>query len=576
MHVIDKHSEKEDIERESAFICGQCGLNFDSMDLCNSHINSHSFKCYKCEFESDERSEVKKHERSEHVTLKCNQEDVLNELNKEKIQKDDSIKFKCSLCNYNMKSREELEVHNATHVNKPVPLMSQPQRIECDQCNFIGEDVATFVKHIRSVHTAEHCQYCDYRAKDREELQSHLIKHHEEIVLLHSMSQQVNEISDRFELFETFKDELGDVIKSIAEAHNAVKQELFLIRNKQAELSSANIGSAKHPANYDIPSVKPPPATASVSPPSPESASSSTLPPQASSSSSVKPSKPKERKILLVGDSISANVNLKALEFATDAKISTARAYSAVHDIVGNAAKQKARFPKSNFEEVVPAQLRKDDYQTLVLQAASVDITNLNTKDDPTEYIDYFKEQTVSSAKRFFKTGEKALSDQPSLEKVVMMKQTPRYDPANVDPMCIKPALAELYNNTMTEQWMDSLHKDKIVIGNHSIECSGAIREARYRITKTGKFDGIHLYGSSGRKAYTNSVLNILKFAQLTNSDFNFHLSCPQYTHQQQYRHRQQTAGRTENRNVRSEHEVFSVPMKNRFETLSGLNQGNL
>ena len=84
------------------------------------------------------------------------QSDVLNELNKEKIQKDDSIKFKCSLCNYNMKSQEELEVHNATHVNKPVPMMSQPQRIVCDQCNFIGEDVATFVKHIRSVHTAEH------------------------------------------------------------------------------------------------------------------------------------------------------------------------------------------------------------------------------------------------------------------------------------------------------------------------------------------------------------------------------------------------------------------------------------
>ena len=55
------------------------------------------------------------------------------------------------------------------------------------------------------MHTAEQCQYCDYKSKDRPDIQSHLIKDHEEIVLLHSMAQQVNDISDRFELFETFK-----------------------------------------------------------------------------------------------------------------------------------------------------------------------------------------------------------------------------------------------------------------------------------------------------------------------------------------------------------------------------------
>ena len=65
------------------------------------------------------------------------------------------------------------------------------------------------------------------------------------------------------------------------------------------------------------------------------------------------------------------------------------------------------------------------------------------------------------------------------------MKQTPRYDPANVDHLSIKPALAELYNNTITKQWMDSQFKDKIIIGNHNIDCTGSIRESRYRVTKT-------------------------------------------------------------------------------------------
>jgi hypothetical protein len=69
----------------------------------------------------------------------------------------------------------------------------------------------------------------------------------------------------------------------------------------------------------------------------------------------------KERKTLFVGDSISANVNIKALEIATNSKFISARAYSSAHDNEENVAKYKPKFPKSNFAEVVPAQLKKDE-----------------------------------------------------------------------------------------------------------------------------------------------------------------------------------------------------------------------
>ena len=164
-----------------------------------------------------------------------------------------------------------------------------------------------------------------------------------------------------------------------------------------------------------------------------------------------------------------------------------------------------------------------------MLQAGSVDITNLNTKDNPAEYLDYFKQEVVISAKNFFKVGENALSNVPSLKKVVLLKQVPRYDPVDVDPLSIKPALAQLYNNTITDQWMNSKFKENIILGSHNIDCTGAIKESRYRETKSGKFDGIHLFGSSGCKAYTLSVLNILNMAQLTSSDYAYHQSCDQY-----------------------------------------------
>ena len=92
-----------------------------------------------------------------------------------------------------------------------------------------------------------------------------------------------------------------------------------------------------------------------------------------------------KKKTLFVGDSISGNVDIGALENATQSKFVTARAYSSVYDTVTNVAKQAAKFPKSNFTDVVPKQLEKDDYQTLVLQAGSVDVTNLNTKENPSE-----------------------------------------------------------------------------------------------------------------------------------------------------------------------------------------------
>ena len=575
--------------------------------MCSNHINSHSFRCYKCDFESVESSEVKKHEISAHGLLKCNQEAYA--LNNETRQKEDIIQFKCNQCSYSIHTEEELGKHKLTHENEPVPMVSRPQRIKCDQCSYIAEDVAGFVKHIRYVHTAEHCQNCDYKAKDREDLQSHTIKDHEELVLLRTMADQVNEISGRFELFETFKEELADVIKSIAETQNAVKQELFLIRNKQAELSSSNIGLNKSSAKPDIPLAKPALSSSSSSaethiklksstPSGPPTRSSpkvtpaqsptveQSLPsraPQPHSSrvtSSPRHSAPApvEKKTLLIGDSISANVTVEALENATQSKFTTARAYSSIHDTEANTAKHAARFPLSNFADVVPAMLGKDDYQLLVLQAGSVDITNLKTKDNPSKYLEYYRQETVMSAKNLFQSAVEAISASSTLQKVLIMKHIPRYDPSAVDPLCLKPALSQLYNNTLTEEWLQSDYKDIIVIGTHNIECAGAIKEARYRETKSGKFDGIHLYGSSGRKAYTLSVLNILKSANLTSSDYDFHQSCAQFRYQdRQHRHSQQGAFRQmkgKSRNVSSQ-QMFSLPTANRFDGLSGLVQGN-
>ena len=194
---------------------------------------------------------------------------------------------------------------------------------------------------------------------------------------------------------------------------------------------------------------------------------------------------------------------LIALEAATEKKFVTAKAYSSVHDTVTNSAKQAARFPRANFTDVITNQLNKSSFHSLVLQAGSVDITNLNTKRTSEDAIEYFKQETILSAKNLFKAAVNAFSIQPTLNKVVIMKQIPRYDPVASDPLSLKPALSQIFNTTLTDQWM-SCPCD----GSHNIDSSGAIQQSRYREFKTGRFNGIHLLGSSGRKIYTLSVLN--------------------------------------------------------------------
>ena len=171
-----------------------------------------------------------------------------------------------------------------------------------------------------------------------------------------------------------------------------------------------------------------------------------------------------------------------------------------------------------------------------------------------------------------------ALKTNPGLDKVIIMKQIPRYDPADVDPLSLKPSLSLLFNNTMTNNWMESPLKEKIYIGNHDIECNGSIRESRYRHTKSGRYDGVHLFGASGGKFYTLSVLNILKNAKIASSQFNVHNSGAQSKNQRKQKSNWQTVkpqGRRFKPRQKFQSHSGPVPTYNRYNGLNDMNQGN-
>lgn len=563
-------------------------------DIMKKHMTKHTgrilFQCGKCEFEATKQAFLEEHIDLRHTTKpspvvikrkceKCEGEfdaGFIFEAHKCII----TSKYHCEQCTFTAVTLAELLEHmvakhtgelkkHLEQINQEAP--SDSSKIKCDQCHFMAVDTSTMGAHTRTEHSKVSCHICDHRAVNEEKLKDHMYNIHPEVVMIHTMAKQMNIMSDKIEEFEKFGLELTNVLKRVLDNQNNMKQELFIIRNKQAEEQK------KTPEV--VPSVKPSPAPSITPRRTYAEASSSTSFPKTSTPSNASHSnaprvnkhQQENQKMLFIGDSISSNVEISMLENATKARIKTAKAYSAAFDTETNIAKQAAMFPASNFTDVVSRELKNGKFTTVLLQAGSVDITNLNTKENPEKYTEYFKQVAVMSATNLFQVAENAFKDSPSTSKVIIMKQIPRYDPLEVDPLSLKPSLSLLFNKTLTKLWMDSSLKDKIFIGTHNIECNGAIREARYRHTKSGKFDGIHLYGSSGRKAYTRSVLNILQSAKITSP--SYHGSCEQFIHQS--RTFRANFNQWQGRKIRPSqaHSVFTIPTQNRFDAL--YSQGN-
>ena len=114
-----------------------------------------------------------------------------------------------------------------------------------------------------------------------------------------------------------------------------------------------------------------------------------------------------------------------------------------------------------------------------------------------------------------FNLAKRSLEQNPSLRKVIILEHPPRFDEIYVDPTSLKPKLARLANATLSQLWLNSPLKDRIIIGQHSLESSGAGAQYldRYKNFRTEKYDGVHFYGQTGCSDYTNSVKTILMLA---------------------------------------------------------------
>ena len=219
----------------------------------------------------------------------------------------------------------------------------------------------------------------------------------------------------------------------------------------------------------------------------------------------------------------------------------TTRAYSTMDDPKENTTKESTRFPNKNFADVINSEMEKSLPDILIVQSGSVDITILKTtKANVEQYGEYFKQQTVISASNLFTSVTNALISNPDLHKAIIMKHIPRYDFRADDPLSVKAALSQLYNDTLVQLYLGSPHKHRLMIGIHNLDCAGGVLAARYR--NKNMYNGTHMIGQSGGKSYTESVLCIIKDAELIKN------SPPSYFHRYHDLSDEQTKASTQGR----------------------------
>ena len=189
-------------------------------------------------------------------------------------------------------------------------------------------------------------------------------------------------------------------------------------------------------------------------------------------------------------------------------EVKPVNAYAVTADSIG------AKFPMKNFLDVAEKELEESEYDYLVLGGGTVEITNLDTKLDPDSNLLVFKDEILSSSQKMFSIAESALQSFPSLRKVIILRKPPRFDPAAIDPLGLKPQLSRFGDAVLFDLWCNSSFKARIIIGDHQLP--HRLDEDHSRVfgdPKLCHYDGIHMYGPHGRKAFLASILNILKSA---------------------------------------------------------------
>ena len=440
--------------------------------------------------------------------------------------------FKCHVCSYSFSCTTSLNNHvEFEHKNR--------QQLQSFPCEFCGLDLTNFQllqEHVSTAHVTclSNCNYCSFTTNTDDQLQIHMTDEHTDIAILHTVARQVNELTGKFEQiketitkFNDYQRELETTLKNLFENQNKLNANIQDQKARNISISSEKDKKASDnvPISSYSPQVEPRPHA------------------EMKANTSFSPKlKAVPSRILWVGDSHSYNLDRKLFEHRTDTKVDMAIAFTADKD-------DDAKYPDRNFLGIVPERLRKDNYDTLVLQGGCNEISNIQTnKDFNVEDVTAWQEKVFESRAKIFQLAESSLEQNKHVKNVIIVNSLPRFDPSHEDPCGIKANLNSFGNSLYSSFWMQKGCPANISIVDQKLDCAGELRTKRFGNpadkNPNGKpYDGVHMRGIKSMQHYTNSMIRVFaasfadlsvdrKYSQAVSSD-NYHETCPQTLYRQ-------------------------------------------
>ena len=209
-----------------------------------------------------------------------------------------------------------------------------------------------------------------------------------------------------------------------------------------------------------------------------------------------------------------------------------------------------------NFLQIVPEKLSKDNYDTLIFQGGCNEITNIKiVPGSPATAVSEWKEKVRISRTKMFNLAQSSLKNNKSLQRVIIIKSLPRYEPKNVDTNSIKSNLNQFGNSIYNNLWMESGCPSNIIIKDQHMDCQGPLREKRFgnpgQIGSDGKVCGmIHMRGRLAVRHFTNSYIRIL--SECLHPQDNY--KSDNYQHQRGNHGYRQTQGRQNHSRGQAQH----------------------
>ena len=166
-------------------------------------------------------------------------------------------------------------------------------------------------------------------------------------------------------------------------------------------------------------------------------------------------------------------------------------------------AKDGAVRPDLNHKRIVPAELSKNTYDTLVLEGGVNEISNINTDGDFIENIDNWKKKVSEDSVNMFRLAEESLANNPKLKKVIILKRNFRCDNQT------KQSLSCFANSVYDDLWIKKGRPLNICIADQKLQCEGNLRTLRYGNTNYDNYDGVHMRGKLSTQHYTRSIIDV-------------------------------------------------------------------